>query len=636
MNCTSFAVLATALAVGAALPAQYLYTEQVGLVTGPVVMTEGVILVDVDGDNDLDVVFANGFVLSTAGSAIQPTLLINKINQGLGLVDETATRLPTLAIKGTLCVAFDIDGDGDRDLVFSCNGASQQRCYVNNGTGTFTDQSTTRLAGAVLTAAGLAYGDIDQDGDLDLLFNDENTNGQLKLYRNDGTGVFTNVTSTYIVAAPKTNQQDIVLADIDNDWDLDIVNCGKSAGQQIYLNDGTGHFPTVNTTLLPAGTGLTYECEMADLDADGDLDMTMLSVSGVTDTVLRNNLVPSGTLSFTSLTTALTGGNGDDDNEWVFVDSDNDGDLDIVNGSLQSSGEKLYVNNGAFSFARATSSAGFSPIVDSTLDVAVGDLNGDGKYDFVTAQGESGTFNNRAYYGSGPADTQPPRFVRVEQLPAMSQNPAGPWVVRAVIQDSFVDDGETPVATATMNWTVTHRAGVLTGSTPMSFLGGLMFRAVFTPPPGIVMGGANVQFSLTATDRQGNSATTTPQTFSICGSEAYGLGLGGTNTTILLPTPSGLSPGTVFTMSMSNAGPNSPGVFGIALGRWSSPIPEGVLLIDPNLFVTVLPMQADAGGTAVLSLPLPNLPLAGLPVTFQTAFSVPVSMSNGVELVICP
>jgi len=636
LNRTPLLALATAVALGAALPAQYLYTQQVGLVTGPTVMTEGVVLVDVDADNDLDVVFANGFVLNTAGSAIQPTLLINKINQGLGLVDETATRLPTLAIKGTLVVAFDIEGDGDKDLVFSCNGASQQRCYVNDGSGVFTDQSTTRLAGAVLTVAGLAYGDLDQDGDYDLLFNDENTNGQLKMFRNDGTGVFTNVTSTHVVAAPKTNQQDIVLADIDNDWDLDIVNCGKSAGQQIYLNDGTGHFPTVNTSLLPAGTGLTYECEMADLDHDGDLDMTMLSVSGVTDTVLRNNLVPSGTLSFTSLTTALTGGNGDDDNEWVFVDSDNDGDLDIVNGSLQSNGDKLYVNNGAFSFARATGFAGFSPLVDSTLDVACGDLNGDGKYDFVTAQGESGSFLNRAYYGTGAADTQPPRFVRVEQPAAMSTNPLGPWHVRAVIQDSFVDDGETPVTSATMNWTVTHRAGVLTGSTPMQFLGGLMFRASLTPQPGIVMNGAVVQYTLTATDRLGNSTTTASQSFAICGGEAYGLGLGGTNTTVLLPTPSGLSPGTVFSMTMTNAGPNSPGVFGIAIGRWSSLIPEGVLLIDPNLFVGVLPMQADATGGAALDLPLPNLPLAGIPLTFQTAFSVPISMSNGVELVICP
>ena len=128
MNTSILTAGLAALALSVSAAAQYRYTEQVGLVTGPNVMTEGVILVDVDGDNDLDVVFANGFVLNSSGSAIQPTLLINKINQSLGLVDETATRLPALAIKATLVVAFDVDGDGDKDLVFSCNGPSQQRC----------------------------------------------------------------------------------------------------------------------------------------------------------------------------------------------------------------------------------------------------------------------------------------------------------------------------------------------------------------------------------------------------------------------------------------------------------------------------------------------------------------------------
>lgn len=624
------------LATAAALPAQYLYTQQVGLITGPTVMTEGCLLVDVDQDGDLDVVFANGFVLNTAGSAIQPTLLINKINQGMGLVDETATRLPTLAIKGTLAIAFDADGDGDRDLVFSCNGNSQQRLYVNNGAGVFTDESATRLAGAVLTVAGCAYGDVDQDGDHDLLLNDELASGQLKLFLNNGTGVFTNATATHIAVAPKSNQQDIVLADLDNDWDLDIVNCGKSTGQQIYFNDGTGHFPTMTTALLPAGTTLTYETEAADLDNDGDLDLTMLSVSSLTDTVIRNNLIPSGTLSFSSMTAALTGGNGDDDNEWVFVDSDNDGDLDIVNGSLQSNGEKLYVNNGAFAFARATGTAGFSPLVDSTLDVAVGDLNGDNVYDIVTAQGESGTFLNRAYYGTGPADTQAPRFVRIQQLPSVSQNPAGPWTVRAVIQDSFVDDGETPVASASVNWTITHRGGITTGSTPMRFLGGLMFRADLTPPPGVIMGGANVDFTLVATDRAGNTATSPLQSFWICGKEEYGLGIGGTNTALMVGS-GGLSPGATFTLTLTNAAPNAPGVFGIALGRWSGPFPEGILLIDPNLFVLIVGIQADPTGGAVFDLPLPAWSfLTGLGITFQGVFVSPVACTNGVELLVCP
>ncbi|MBX3464636.1 MAG: VCBS repeat-containing protein [Planctomycetes bacterium] len=625
-----------ALLAAASLPAQYRYQQQTGLIAGPTVRTEGCLLVDVDGDGDLDVVFANGYVLSTSGQAIQPTLLINRIGQGLGLVDETAARLPALAIRGTLAVAFDVDGDGDLDLVFACNGNSQQRLYVNDGAGHFTDESTTRLPGMVITAAGCAYGDVDQDGDLDLFFNDELTNGQLKLCLNDGTGTFTNVTGTHVVAAPKSNQQDIVLCDLDNDWDLDVINCGKSAGQQIFFNDGTGRFLTVTTALLPAGTTLTYEFEAADLDHDGDLDLAMLSYSGVTDTLLRNELIPSGTLSFTNLPGALAGGAGDDDNEWAFVDCDDDGDLDLVNGSLQAAAEKLYRNDGGFTFTRWTGTDGFSPQTDSTLDVAIGDLNGDGVFDVVTAQGESGTYTNRAYYGTGPADTQPPRFVRVESLPAVSQTPDGPWVVRAAIQDSFVDDGETSVQTAALDWTITHRGGVAIGSTPMRFLGGLLFRAELHAPPGVIMNGATVVWSLRATDRRGNTAVTPAQSFWICGIQAYGLALGGTNTA-LLAGGGDAHLGGLFALAWSQAGPSTTGALGISLGsRWQATIPEGTLLIDPYQFLLVGAIGTDPAGAGGLGIPIPNLPLAGLPVTFQAVFDVPVSMTNGVELVLCP
>jgi len=620
------------LLLTATLTAQYTYTQQVGLVTGPVVRTEGCLLVDVDGDGDLDVVFANGYVLSTAGQAIQPTLLINKINQGLGLVDETATRLPALAIRGTLAIAFDVDGDGDKDLVFSCNGTggNQQRLYVNDGAGHFADESATQLPGMIVTAAGCAYGDVDQDGDLDLFFNDELSSGQLKLCLNDGTGVFTNVTSTHVVSAPKSNQQDIVVCDIDNDWDLDVINGGKSSGQQIFFNDGTGHFPTVTTALLPAGTGLTYEFEAADLDHDGDLDLAMLSYSSLTDTMVRNELV-AGTLSFTNLPGALIGGAGDDDNEWLFVDCDNDGDLDVVNGSLTAGSEKLYVNNGNFTFTRATGFAGFSPVSDSTLDVAVGDLNGDGVYDIVTAQGESGTYTNRAYYGSGPADTQPPRFVRAEQVPPIVLDAAGPWVVRAVIQDSFVDDGETPVQTAAMNWTITHRGGVVSGATPLQFLGGLFFRAELTAPPGVIMNGATVDFTLSATDRRGNTASTPAQQFTIAGIQSYGQGLGGTNTGLLVGSGDNQLGG-VFVLDWSNAGAFDSGGLFVAVGRWQQTIPEGVLLIDPNQFVLAGAITADATGAGTAGIPIPDLPiLAGLGFTFQTVFNNPLALSNGVE-----
>ena len=632
----SIQLTVAALALCPFANAQYLYQQQVGLVTGPTVRSEGCLLVDVDGDGDLDAVFANGYVLSPSGQAIRPTILINKIAQGLGFVDETTPRIPNTAIRGTLAIAFDIENDGDLDLLFSCNGPSQQRLYVNDGTGNFTDESVPRLGALNLAVAGCAYGDVDQDGDYDLFLNDELNNGQLKLFLNDGAGNFSNVTATHVANAPKSNQQDVVLFDVDNDFDLDCVNVGKSAGQQIYFNDGTGRFLTVTTSLLPAGGSLTYEAEAADLDHDGDLDLAILSVSGTTDAVLRNNLIPTGNLSFSTLTSALTGGNGQDDNEWLFVDSDNDGFLDLVNGSLTYGAEKLYVNNGAFSFARQNGTAGFSPVTDPTLDVAVGDINGDGVFDILTAQGEFGNYTNRVYYGTGPADTQPPRFVHVEPFAATRSDPQGPWIVRAVIQDSMVDDGETSVASATLDWTITHIAGTTSGSTPLRFLGGLLYRAEFTPPTGLLSNGATVDFTLTATDRRGNSTTTAPQSFALCGLQRYGTGLGGSNTS-LLDASGTTSPGDVATIAWSNAGTSTTGVLALALAPAVTVLPQGILLVDTANLIGVVPITTDANGAGWLPLPIPNLPpLIGLRADLQAVFDVPLSLSNGVDLVICP
>ena len=63
VNYSSLLWTGLAFAAGQALPAQYLYTQQTGLITGPTVRTEGCLMADLDDDSDLDIVFTNGFVL---------------------------------------------------------------------------------------------------------------------------------------------------------------------------------------------------------------------------------------------------------------------------------------------------------------------------------------------------------------------------------------------------------------------------------------------------------------------------------------------------------------------------------------------------------------------------------------------
>jgi hypothetical protein len=630
------ATLAVGISIlsASALSAQYTWTQSVGAIPGPVVMTEGCICADLDGDGDQDVVFANGYALSTAGTTAQlPTLLINKFNLGSGFVDESAARLPAIALKANQVIAFDADRDGDLDLAFACNGPSQQRLYINNGSGVFTDGTATRMPVLNVVSNCVAAGDVDMDGDLDLFFNDGASNGQLKLLLNNGSGVFSNVTATHLPVAPKSNQQDIVVVDIDHDWDLDVVNTGKSSGQQIFFNDGTGHF-TVNTTLLPVGTTMTYETDVGDLDGDGDLDLTYLSMSGtLTDGVVRNNLNPSGTLSFTGSPTFLTGSNGFDDNEIVYVDADMDGDLDIVIGSLTAGQERLYINNGAFSFASST--LGFSLVTDSTLDVACADVNNDGKLDMITAQGESGNYLNRLYLGN-VADTQPPRALRL-QGPNGAVGLSASRRVRVVLHDSAVDDGETTIRNVNLTGIITHRAGVTPFSVPMRCHGGFLWSGEFPEVPGVVLMGSSVQWSVQATDHIGNVLNTPPQFCHFCGVQAYGPGnqVGGVNALGL----SASNAGSGLQLGVSWTGfPNTNGFLGIALERASIPLFGGELLIDPATLLDTWPILFDGVGSGGLSLGLPPTGLAGLRLDLQTiAWNAGFAfLSNGVELVICP
>ncbi|MSR74140.1 MAG: VCBS repeat-containing protein [Planctomycetes bacterium] len=614
--------------------AQITWTHQVGAVPGPVVMTEGCITADLDGDGDHDVVFANGYALSTAGTAaLLPTLLINKFNLSLGFVDESAARLPAITLKATQVIAADLDRDGDLDLVFACNGPSQQRLYLNNGAGVFTDASAARLPGLSIVANCVVAGDVEQDGDLDLFFNDGATNGQLKLVLNNGLGFFSNVTATHLPVAPKSNQQDIVVCDIDNDWDLDVVNSGKSAGQQIFFNDGTGHY-TMNNTLLPAGTTLTYETDVADLDGDGDLDLCYLSTSGFTDAVVRNNLIPSGTLSFTGLSSYFTGTNGFDDNEFVYADSDNDGDLDIVIGSLTAAQERLYVNNGAFSFASSTT--GFSMLGDPTLDVACADINNDGKLDMVTAQGESGNFLNRLYLGS-VLDTRSPRVVRMRG-PEGVRSVGDSRLVQIVLHDSAVDDGETTVRQVLLSGSYAHRSGTTAFSVPMTWMGGFLWNATLPVPPGVVLMGSTVTWSVVATDHAGNVLTTTPRVFNVCGAEAYGPGgqVGGVNALSLSGT--GAAAGQQLNLTWTGF-PFDAGLMALATERAALPYFTGTVLIDPLTILDTLPAFFDGAGVGGLSVGLPAGPsLAGLRLDLQVLQVVAgaVYLSNGLELVICP
>src|SRR5688572_15125377 len=116
---------------------------------------------------------------------------------GQQFVDETATRFPqpNLLEYTNQVTAGDIDNDADLDLIFANGGnfntigvPEKLRVFINNGAGVFTDETDTRTGGLAFLARSAEIGDIERDGDLDIVIA-QDFNMQPQLLVNNGSGV---------------------------------------------------------------------------------------------------------------------------------------------------------------------------------------------------------------------------------------------------------------------------------------------------------------------------------------------------------------------------------------------------------------------------------------------------------------
>jgi hypothetical protein len=425
------------------------FVHQNNLLPGPHRWTEGVTAEDVDLDGDLDLMFAEGDGFTSAGAQRQCRLLINQFvpTGNLTFTDESVARLGTRLANGKNVISGDVNGDGWPDLLY-VNAFNTQVPYlfINRGAsqpGFFDMQSATRGLTEVYNGGGAAFGDLDDDGDLDLIISDSGSSylggggGRPRMFRNDGNGFFTEDAAS-LNAPIKRAQMDVQLVDLDGDFDLDFFGPNRSSNtggnHYLMLNDGTGVFTNVSNT-LPGNSSTVYEAEVGDLDGDTDIDMFFVSLSGFNEGHIENTN-PLGNPPNWSLGGSLSGSG--DDNEVVLIDYDNDSDYDALIGSL-SSREYLWRNNGNLNWSNAASQ--IQAVSDSTLDATVADLDNDGDYDLITAQGESNSaqWRSKVYLNTGSADTLPPVLVATD-LPNASF-PGWPAVFHVKIKDQVIDDG---------------------------------------------------------------------------------------------------------------------------------------------------------------------------------------------------
>lgn len=641
------------------------FVHQPNMLPGPEIWSESIIPLDVNGDGQLDLFITNAQGYGTPGDfgapssdPYRPTLLIHTgTTAGVPSFQDRTEALipPSIVIHGKSAAICDVDGDGLEDIVIAVAFGDQQRLLRKDPNGPGYLDESTRLPDLVLNAFHVGWGDLDDDGDVDLVFADAGPNsfsfpgGLARLMINDGTGHFTEAPAQ-LPAIPKVGAQNAKIVDIDGDLDLDIVVDGKSARAHAYLNDGNAHF-SLDETLIPAGVSVAgagaYETEWGDLDGDMDLDCVYMNFAGSgfpsTDVVLRNQLAESGQLSFTTVSSALQGENNQDENDFALFDSDNDGDLDLLVAALTFGSpvtpEKLFLNSGVIGPGFLAQEAGaFPSILDASLDLAVADFNADGRYDVVTANGEipNSSYENLYYANVGPQDTLPPAILRVTELPrSLAIEELGePVVLRGWIQDAIVDDGYTFVE-AQLNWTVSKDGALQVGTAPMPHIGGYMHRGLVEPQPtsmGLV--GASVVATISAQDPQSNSVISAPLGFFVCGSELYG-----PSSILQLDPPPAASPGEAVEYHVSGGEPNRPGVLAVGQHAVSIPLGPGTLLVEPQS-TTRIPFSLDSNGEAIIRVPNPGSASSGerhfvQALARSSAHPSGLLLSNGVESVLC-
>jgi hypothetical protein len=283
---------------------------------------------DYDNDGDLDILVcgrdaANARQIYIYRNNAGVFALVNVAGAGAGLKDSSA-------------VFGDIDGDGDLDIVTAgvdSGGTRRIRAYRNDGVPwtTFTLLPDIDALGAGTNRSDVALGDFDGDGDLDVLFSGRDAGGRrLRVYRNNGNGTFD---PNQIELAGGVELGDVAWGDFDNDGDLDILFSGLTAAGaanrvlKVYPNNGDGTFGT-SFNVLNAATGYSVgDIRWGDFDNDGDLDILAGGSDQAGARQIRAYRNTAGVFAQVEIPGA---GLGYSNSSFVFGDVNNDGTPDVA------------------------------------------------------------------------------------------------------------------------------------------------------------------------------------------------------------------------------------------------------------------------------------------------------------------
>jgi VCBS repeat-containing protein len=361
---------------------------------------------DIDSDGDVDVV---------VGHDGRNRISLNQFQETGGVRTMTDTNVFDVTIDSDTTSAIlleDVDGDGDLDVIAG-NGdvmgvGQRNRLYLNNGTANpFAGIAGTDITTDADATVSLVLGDVDRDGDLDLIAG--NVNGANKLYLNDGTTSPFATTGVGIpigaVPVEVLDTRDVMLVDIDRDGDLDFFTANHGAGikNYFYLSDGSSS-PFANSIareIHPSGLLPNTVAQAAgDFDGDGDPDLVMVNgylnleenlfiLNSDTPTLFGNNAITQTATLDSHLTVDVVTG-----------DLDGDGDIDAIVGNFGQP-NRLYLNDGSSAPFENVTGSDITADAHQTKTLELVDIDSDGDLDLIEGNQDE---LNRIYLNNGTAD----------------------------------------------------------------------------------------------------------------------------------------------------------------------------------------------------------------------------------------
>ena len=330
---------------------------------------------DYDSDGDIDLYVGS---YDQASSTYKHYLFNNEMGRFKDVSQEAGLKHSGKEASATFA---DYDNDGFLDLYIVKEGGDI--LYRNAGKGVFEDVTDKAQIGSKTGGNKALFFDMDHDGDLDLYETRSNSN---LMFRNNSDGTFQEQAEKMGLSCKNANSRDAAFGDFDDDGDIDLFTANENSGNNLFSNQRQGFFKDITEESGLKSTGGSSAVAVGDYNNDGFLDLFVTSVNAGQHELNRNKgngsfeLVKNSKEMFSALQHVKAC-------DAKFFDFDNDGFQDlIIAGESEEKGGRgifLYHNDGKGNFENVSRLLPEEP--KSGRQIALFDYNDDGDLDIVIA-----------------------------------------------------------------------------------------------------------------------------------------------------------------------------------------------------------------------------------------------------------